>query len=160
MVGERVLKGLSIRQPWAEAIMHHGKRVENRTFYTTYRGPILIHVSKSGTHADFAEAARWMTDRGLVSWPVWSDQGETRLPGLADLPRGGFIGRARLIAVVEPPQGPDRLIRLGVDTRWWDPKKCGFVLADVEPLPFILWSGERGLFDVDERAFKRALAVA
>src|SRR5678816_1962262 len=63
MVRERVLKGLSIRQPWAEAIMHHGKRVENRTFYTTYRGPILIHVSKSGTHAEFAEAARWMTDR-------------------------------------------------------------------------------------------------
>lgn len=39
------VKALSIRQPWADAIVHGTKRVENRTWATRYRGPVLIHAS-------------------------------------------------------------------------------------------------------------------
>jgi hypothetical protein len=38
------LKAISVRQPWANAIML-GKDVENRSRYFTHRGPILIHAS-------------------------------------------------------------------------------------------------------------------
>ncbi|MCD9194247.1 ASCH domain-containing protein [Streptomyces albireticuli] len=38
------MKALTIRQPWADAIIHQTKRTENRTWKTTYRGPVLIHA--------------------------------------------------------------------------------------------------------------------
>jgi ASCH domain len=40
------MKTLSIRQPWAEAIIRLGKDVENRSWSTRHRGPLLIHASK------------------------------------------------------------------------------------------------------------------
>ena len=38
------MKALTIRQPWADAIAHQSKRVENRTWKNAYRGPFLIHA--------------------------------------------------------------------------------------------------------------------
>src|ERR1700736_5372588 len=38
-------RAISIRQPWAHAILHLGKDVENRRRRTHFRGPILIQVS-------------------------------------------------------------------------------------------------------------------
>lgn len=38
------MKALTIRQPWAYAIVHGAKRVENRIWRTHYRGPLLIHA--------------------------------------------------------------------------------------------------------------------
>jgi len=39
------LKGLSVRAPWWWAILH-GKPIENRDWYTNYRGVVLLHASK------------------------------------------------------------------------------------------------------------------
>jgi len=42
------MKALSVRQPWAHAILHLGKRVENRDWRgCNYRGPVLLHASKT-----------------------------------------------------------------------------------------------------------------
>lgn len=41
------MKALSIKQPWAELIMRGVKDVENRTWETNYRGPLLIHAGKN-----------------------------------------------------------------------------------------------------------------
>lgn len=38
------MKAISIQQPWAWAILHAGKDVENRTWNTHYRGPLAIHA--------------------------------------------------------------------------------------------------------------------
>ena len=38
------MKVLTLRQPWAWAVAHGGKDVENRTWTTRYRGPIAIHA--------------------------------------------------------------------------------------------------------------------
>ena len=39
------MKVLTIRNPWAYAIFHLGKDVENRSWYPReYRGPLLIHA--------------------------------------------------------------------------------------------------------------------
>ncbi|CAL2094900.1 ASCH domain-containing protein [Tenacibaculum sp. 190524A02b] len=37
------MKALSIKQPWASLIAHGIKDIENRTWYTNYRGKIYIH---------------------------------------------------------------------------------------------------------------------
>ena len=42
--GARVL---TIRQPWAWAIVHGGKDVENRSWRTKYRGTLLIHAGRA-----------------------------------------------------------------------------------------------------------------
>lgn len=41
------MKVLTVRQPWAWAILHGGKDVENRNWSTEYRGPLAIHAAKS-----------------------------------------------------------------------------------------------------------------
>lgn len=41
------LKTLSVKEPWASLIFKFGKDVENRSWYTPYRGPLLIHASKT-----------------------------------------------------------------------------------------------------------------
>ena len=40
------MKALSVIMPWPWLILKHGKDVENRTWYTNYRGRILLHCSK------------------------------------------------------------------------------------------------------------------
>lgn len=43
------IRALTIKQPWAWAIAHGGKTVENRTWGTSYRGLVAIHAgARSG----------------------------------------------------------------------------------------------------------------
>jgi hypothetical protein len=39
------MKILTIRNPWAYAIFHLGKDVENRSWCRDYKGPLLIHAA-------------------------------------------------------------------------------------------------------------------
>ena len=41
------MKTLSVRQPWANLIVHGLKDIENRTWRTNFRGRILIHAPKT-----------------------------------------------------------------------------------------------------------------
>lgn len=41
------MKALTILQPYADLITHGAKRVENRTWQTKYRGPLVIHAGLS-----------------------------------------------------------------------------------------------------------------
>ncbi len=38
------MKMLTVKQPWAWAILHAGKDIENRTWAPKYRGPLAIHA--------------------------------------------------------------------------------------------------------------------
>lgn len=49
---------LSIRRPWTTLIMLGIKTIENRTWYTNRRGPILIHGAKSWAPAAIDETTR------------------------------------------------------------------------------------------------------
>jgi hypothetical protein len=39
------MKALSVKEPWASLIVFGGKNIENRTWRTNYRGPLLICAS-------------------------------------------------------------------------------------------------------------------
>ncbi len=41
------MKALTVCNPWAWAIMFGPKRIENRTWVTRHRGPLLIHAGLS-----------------------------------------------------------------------------------------------------------------
>jgi hypothetical protein len=68
------MRALTVRQPWAWAIVHGGKDVENRVRpLGPYRGPVAIHASQR-----IADSAAW-TDRNVQaamvqadSLPAWS----------------------------------------------------------------------------------------
>lgn len=138
------MKALSLRQPWAWAVLHAGKRVENRRWWTSYRGPILLHAAKGCTREEYVAALESMTVSGLLDDLEW--------PPLETLPRGGIVGRARIVDMIS--SGLDREVvaqnmkHHKLDLRWWMPEQYGFVLADVEPLPFKPWPGALGLFEV------------
>jgi len=44
---DTTMRALSIRQPWADFILHMSKNVENRPWNTHYRGPFWIHVPQT-----------------------------------------------------------------------------------------------------------------
>jgi hypothetical protein len=157
------MKCLSIRQPWAWAILHGGKRIENRTWNTTYRGPILLHAGKGvGTRQEFTEAVDGLDSiMRAEDWLAFRDEhidvtcyGEDAWWTPRDtLDRGGIVGRARLIDVITPGEHEklSRLVSAGVEMRWWVPGQYGFVLADVEPLTFLPCKGALGLWEFDEK---------
>jgi hypothetical protein len=53
---------LTVRQPWASAIFHAGKDIENRVWPTDYRGRLWIHA---GLATARAEPDRWAEEHGL-----------------------------------------------------------------------------------------------
>lgn len=54
------MKALTICQPYAHLIVTGEKRVENRTWPTRYRGPLLIHAGKSKA---------WLTEEDGMYYP-------------------------------------------------------------------------------------------
>jgi hypothetical protein len=81
----RRMKIISLRQQWASLIVHGFKDVENRTWSTRYRGPLIIHSSLRADNIGVDEIERRFGMR-------LSD----------DLPRGGIVGVADLAACVSP----------------------------------------------------------
>lgn len=75
------MKALTIRQPWAWAIMSGIKTIENRTWKTPYRGDIIIHAAKG-------------PEVGMYG--VLPDG--TAIPG--NLPRGVALGVVELIDIL------------------------------------------------------------
>ena len=89
MVRSAALKALTIRQPWAWAVIYAGRDVENRRWQTAYRGPLLIHAAKQ---ADPAAAARLL-------WTM-SDPEAFGQPRTAFEARGAIIGIAYLSEIL------------------------------------------------------------
>lgn len=63
------MKALTVKQPWAWAIIHGGKDIENRSQRTNYRGALYIHAGKgedSEAYGFPALAAVIPTDRQVL----------------------------------------------------------------------------------------------
>lgn len=53
------MKALTICQPYAHMIAIGVKRIENRTWWTGYRGPLAIHAGKSRKMIVAGDLERW-----------------------------------------------------------------------------------------------------
>ena len=124
------MKALSIRQPWAWAIVNGYKPVENRSWLTNRRGGILIHASKSCTKSDYESA---VADIKMIDPSI-------AVPPLKELERGGIVGSARITDCVHAHESP------------WFFGEYGFVLRNAEPCKFRPYKGALGFFDVREEA--------
>lgn len=120
------MKALSIRQPWAWLIVHGHKTIENRTWRTKFRGPVLIHTGHALDKEGYRLAEYIACCQGIV------------LPPLRVMDRGGIVGRATITDCVTALDSP------------WFFGPYGFVLRDAEPLPFRKMPGQLGFFNVEE----------
>lgn len=126
---------LSIRQPWAWAIIHAGKDVENRDWRTKFRGPVCIHAAKGMTLDEYDGFIRTIHHVSL-SRPFPS--GST-VPHGAGLLRGGIIGVADIVDCVDASDSP------------WFMGRYGFVLRNPRPVDFIPVKGALNFFDWRKR---------
>ncbi len=132
-------KALSIRQPWAWAIINAGKDVENRSRRFPYRGSICLHASLympkgedfdaclsvlDEIHGNFSQA-EMVRRQGRIASMHHSDEAQ----------RGGIIGTAEIVDCLDHSDSP------------WFFGPHGLVLRNVKPVPFIPVKGALGLFN-------------
>lgn len=118
---------LSVRQPWAWAIVHAGKDIENRTWQAVnhglrQRGRIAIHAAKGMTREEYEDAMLMMLGLGIGC------------PMPAELLRGGIIGTVEVVDVVSEHASP------------WFCGPRGLVLRDARACAFIPALGALGYF--------------
>lgn len=118
---------LSVRQPWAWAIIYGGKDIENRTAVAINKGSmrcqrIAIHASKGMTRGEYWDAHHFMLGIGVDCPPP--DQ----------LRRGGMIGSVDVIDIVAKSSSP------------WFFGPRGLVLANPKACDFVPAVGQLGYF--------------
>ncbi len=121
------MKTISLRQPWAWLVFH-GKDIENRSWPTKYRGPLLIHASKNYDR----QAEEWLArnfPRIELSSPLYG---------------GMIIGKVNVVDCVTASK-----------SRWFF-GPYGFVLKNPiefeRPIPF---KGRLGIFEVPDKLLGR-----
>ncbi len=130
------MKALSFRQPWAW-LLAHGKGIDNRSWKTDYRGPLLVHVVKKTPERAFDAACDWVDKtfgRALAG----------AIPQLRFLPQGGLVAVVTLDRIIDRKE-PELFDYRGLDRRWHfrDRKSYGFVLTGHTPLAFVPFAATR-----------------
>lgn len=119
------MKALTVKQPWAYAIMHLGKDIENRTRHTKIRGTVAIHAGKSIDMDAYFELKSEGYD----------------LPPFDQLPLGQIVGTVNIVdSVADHP------------SKWKQEYTIGYVLRS--PMPInngIKCRGQLGFWNVDDK---------
>lgn len=128
-------KAISIRQPWAWAIIHAGKDIENRDWATKFRGPVCIHAAKGMTKDEYIHANRAIQGAVGAVDQTWLDRWLGVTPAPYKLDHGGIIGVADIVDCVD------------VSNSKWFFGRFGFVIRNARPVSFIPVKGSLGFFD-------------
>lgn len=135
------MKALSLWQPWASLIACGLKRVETRSWATSYRGPVLIHAAKRWTADELDALARLRAEHPRVA---------DELPDVRELPLGAVVAVARIAEChqmtydwIEDQTDLER------DVGGWEADRFGWVLEGVRALPApVPCVGAQGLWSV------------
>lgn len=116
---------LTVRQPWAWAIIHGGKDVENRprNIAGGYRGPVAMHAGKA-----FADDA-W--DHPVLG-PMLEDA--LRRGDEIEFTPGAIIGVVELVGVHNAHRGPEWERALPKCSPWAEQGAYHLELANARPL--------------------------
>ena len=130
------MKALSVKQPWAWAIMSAGKDIENRDWSTSFRGTVAIHASKGMTRDEYDQVYFFVREQEGLWHAIES------LPPFEKLDRGAILGTVNITGCVRSSASP------------WFMGDYGFVLSDprllAEPIPC---KGQLGFWQVPDDAF-------
>lgn len=146
------MRALSLHQPWASLVALGVKRIETRSWATSYRGPLAIHASRKFPRLHEAQDA-WHAFPLEVYEATRSTENRTRFPPegqhCGPLPLGAVVATATLVDCVpivefmaDPPVNH---ITIG-----WDGRLRSWEVTSVEPRA---WR-KREPFDVtDQRPY-------
>jgi len=125
------MKALSLKQPWATLIVAGTKPIENRTWASNYRGPLLIHASKT-----------W--DEDGACWIIHHFPELTGLIRHSKHIKGAIIGKVKMTDCVSE-----------FNSKWFF-GPYGFVLTKPKlfdkPIPY---KGQLGIFDIPDEVIFR-----
>lgn len=134
---------IAVIQPWAHAIVHGWKDIENRDWPTNYRGPVCIHASKFDKRKFNEQLAGYkatvVPSGSLAHIPDF---------GFDDLTFGAIIGVVDIVDSVTRSDSP------------WFFGTYGFVLANARPITPIPVKGKQGFFDWRSRVLSREFISA
>ena len=124
------MKAISVQQPWAWAIFHAKKDIENRSRRTLYNGPLAIHAPLKGR-------SKW-------AFPPHA----SKAPEPKDWVLGAIIGIVDLEACVEAHS-----------SKWFE-GPFGYVLENprifAKPIPC---KGQRGIWELDPALLRKCRAA-
>jgi hypothetical protein len=141
-----IVKALSLKQPYAWLIANGYLLVDDRTWGTQYRGPILIHASK-GLYEQYYDYIKANTD--------------IPLPSKDQLEYGGVVGVANLVLCCQPDKVPAGISRQqrahfgGLNKAYF-----GFLFEQARPVPLMPCPGKLGIFEIDVDALLAAPPAA
>lgn len=171
------MKALTLHQPWASLIAIGAKRIETRSWSTSYRGPLAIHAAAHvpagglGYVPGRVNAVEILRAGGVLGG---ADMDHRRPASWMEckyrLPLGAVVATCRLVDVVPtdlnaPSEHHDRwgyyvrhdgVLFLGTQEFAFGDFTRGryaWLLADVKPLdPSVPAKGRQGLWDIDLEA--------
>jgi hypothetical protein len=136
------MKALSVRAPWWWAILHCGKDIENRDWYTNFRGTIYLHAGKFWQWGEIENdlVSIWHILGGGDIYPDLRAYGYDKEKMRAGC--GSIVGKVDIVECHTDSASP------------WFFGKYGFQLANPiafqRPVPF---KGALGFFDVPDALF-------
>lgn len=107
------MKAITVRQPWAWAIIYAGKDIENRSWKTNLRGKIAIHAGTGMTRAEYEDGCKSILRR----------KPKIKIPAYEDMVRSAIVGMVEIVDCVEDSKSA------------WYTGYVGFVLARPKKLP-------------------------
>jgi hypothetical protein len=136
-VPQRVtVPALTVWQPWAWAIAAGLKPVENRGWFTSYRGPLAIHAGRAFDNAGLPAFFELLAPTGVAA------------PRFDELPRGAVVALTELVEVCDRARDPAAAgCGCGI---WAATGQYHWRLTTARPLTNpVPGRGRQGLFEVD-----------
>ncbi len=125
-MADKIIKAITVRQPWATAIIECGKDIENRSWRTHFRGRVFIHAGR-------------LDKEGILYFK--ENYPRKKLP--EELPCGAIIGSVEIVDCVDSSK-----------SKWFE-GEYGFVLKNpvrIDPIPV---KGRLGFWNVPEAVIKK-----
>ena len=116
------MKTISLLQPWASLVVMGAKTIETRSWQTAYRGPLLIHASRSRKAG------------ALRHQPPFNQY----IPAFDDLPFGAIIGSVTLKEIVPIEHlhlSVEKLDALTLEEKAFGDYKGRYAWLFADPLP-------------------------
>lgn len=126
------MKTLTLTQPWATLVAIGAKRIETRSWRTSYRGPLAIHAAKG-----FPKEARVLCRNNPFHRELYN-AGFASVSYSGDLPLGCVIATCRLVDCAPTElvsRTPGRLSEQESAFGDYSYGRWAWILSDVAPLP-------------------------
>jgi len=123
------MKAITVRQPWAWGIAWAGKPIENRSWFTNYRGELAIHAASTFSRREYEWARTFMLGLGI------------------ETPAAGALDTGRVVAVT-------RLVDVRKTTsdlaQWETAGGYAFILENTKPIQPFACRGQQGLWSIPD----------